>query len=63
MDKYDPQTIEAKWQKVWADESSFHVPNPSAAELAAHRERTYVVDMLPYPSRSEERRVGKECRL
>ncbi len=50
VEKYDPQTIEAKWQKVWADESSFHVPNPSPEELAAHRDRTYVVEMLPYPS-------------
>ena len=50
IEKYDPQRIEAKWQKVWADESSFHTPNPSPEELAAHRERTYVVEMLPYPS-------------
>ena len=28
MERYDPQSIEAKWQKVWADEKSFHVPNP-----------------------------------
>ena len=27
-DRYDPQAIEAKWQQVWADEQSFHVPNP-----------------------------------
>ena len=50
MDRYDPQTIEAKWQQVWADESSFHVPNPDPDELAAHRAKTYVVEMLPYPS-------------
>ena len=30
MERYDPQAIEAKWQKVWADEQSFHVPNPVA---------------------------------
>ena len=34
MERYDPQAIEVKWQQVWADEQSFHVPNPSAAELA-----------------------------
>ena len=28
MERYDPQSIELKWQKVWADEQSFHVPNP-----------------------------------
>ena len=37
MERYDPQSIEAKWQKVWADERSFHVPNPDPAELAADR--------------------------
>ena len=51
MERYDPQTIEAKWQKVWADEKSFHVPNPDPAELAGgERRKSYVVEMLPYPS-------------
>ena len=35
MERYDPQSIEAKWQQVWADEQSFHVPNPDPAELVA----------------------------
>ena len=51
MERYDPQAIEAKWQQVWADERSFHVPNPEPAELAGgDRPKTYVVEMLPYPS-------------
>ena len=51
MERYDPQAIEAKWQKVWADEKSFHVPNPDPAELAGgERRKSYVVEMLPYPS-------------
>ena len=33
MERYDPQAIEAKWQKVWAEEGSFHVPNPPREEL------------------------------
>ena len=33
MERYDPQAIEPKWQQVWADEQSFHVPNPEPAEL------------------------------
>ena len=28
METYDPKTIEAKWQRVWADERAFNVPNP-----------------------------------
>jgi leucyl-tRNA synthetase len=51
MERYDPQAIEAKWQQVWADEQSFHVPNPDPAELAkSDRSKSYVVEMLPYPS-------------
>ncbi len=50
MERYDPLVIEAKWQRVWADEQSFHVPNPTAAELAEHPAKSYVVEMLPYPS-------------
>ena len=27
MDRYDPSTIEPKWQKVWADEGTWEVSN------------------------------------
>jgi leucyl-tRNA synthetase len=47
MEKYDPKAIEAKWQRVWEDEQAFSVPNP---EGDAPRRKTYVVEMLPYPS-------------
>jgi leucyl-tRNA synthetase len=50
METYDPQAIEAKWQRIWRDERAFEVPNPSAEELQAHRQKTYVLEMLPYPS-------------
>ena len=50
MERYDPQSIELKWQKVWADEESFHVPNPAPADLTGDRSKSYVVEMLPYPS-------------
>ncbi len=50
MERYDPTAIEAKWQRVWEDEQAFVVPNPSAAEVAEHPSKTYVVEMLPYPS-------------
>ena len=50
MERYDPQSIEAKWQKVWADERSFHVPNPDHLDQDGDRTKSYVVEMLPYPS-------------
>jgi leucyl-tRNA synthetase len=51
MERYDPQAIEAKWQRIWAEEDAFHVPNPDPAEIDARaRKKTYVLEMLPYPS-------------
>jgi leucyl-tRNA synthetase len=51
MERYDPQRIEAKWQRLWAEENAFHVPNPDAAEIESRaRKKTYVLEMLPYPS-------------
>jgi leucyl-tRNA synthetase len=47
MDQYDPQAIEQKWQRVWADERAFEVPNPGPHERAP---KSYVLEMLPYPS-------------
>ncbi|HVM57896.1 MAG TPA: leucine--tRNA ligase [Gaiellaceae bacterium] len=47
-DRYDSKTIEAKWQRVWEDAGAFHVPNP--ADPAAATRKTYVLEMLPYPS-------------
>jgi leucyl-tRNA synthetase len=48
METYDPKTIEAKWQRVWADERAFNVPNPERG--AEPEQKTYVLEMLPYPS-------------
>jgi leucyl-tRNA synthetase len=48
MDRYDPQTIEAKWQRIWADERAFNVANPEPG--AEPEQNTYVLEMLPYPS-------------
>jgi leucyl-tRNA synthetase len=41
---YDPQQIEAKWQKRWAEAKVFEV------EADAARKKYYVLEMLPYPS-------------
>jgi leucyl-tRNA synthetase len=49
MEKYDPQQIEAKWQRVWEDEQAFHTPNPAPGEGADER-HWYQLEMLPYPS-------------
>ena len=49
MDRYEPQRIEAKWQRVWDDAQAFHVPNPAPGERD-DGEKTYVLEMLPYPS-------------
>ena len=55
--EYDPQQIESKWQKIWDEQGAFN-----AVDGDASRKKFYMLEMLPYPSRSEERRVGKECR-
>jgi len=48
MDRYDPQTIEAKWQRVWEDERAFYVSNPEPG--AEPEKKFYMLEMLPYPS-------------
>jgi leucyl-tRNA synthetase len=46
---YDPNTIEPKWQEVWAAERAFAVENPAPG--AEPNERAfYMLEMLPYPS-------------
>ena len=49
MDTYDPQQIEAKWQRVWEDEGAFRAPNPAPGEEMDER-HWYQLEMLPYPS-------------
>jgi leucyl-tRNA synthetase len=49
MDSYDAQTIEEKWQAVWAAERAFAVPNPSPGQTADDG-HFYMLEMLPYPS-------------
>jgi len=50
MERYEPKAIEEKWQRVWADGRAFEVPNPDTDELERHGQKTYVLEMLPYPS-------------
>ena len=42
--KYNPNQIEAKWQKYWAENQTFAASNHSA------KPKYYVLDMFPYPS-------------
>ncbi len=44
--RYDPHTIEPRWQKVWADEHTWEVSN----DTSDRRPKSYVLEMLPYPS-------------
>jgi len=49
MDRYEPQQIETKWQRVWADERAFHVDNPKPG-APPEGDKFYMLEMLPYPS-------------
>ncbi|KAF2520118.1 leucine--tRNA ligase [Flavobacterium salilacus subsp. salilacus] len=42
--RYNPNEIEAKWQKYWADNKTFK------AEDNTDKPKYYVLDMFPYPS-------------
>jgi leucyl-tRNA synthetase len=46
VERYEPKTIESRWQQVWADERTWEVAN----DPDAPGERSYVLEMLPYPS-------------
>ena len=42
--KYDYKAVEAKWQKVWEDEKTFHV------EIDHSKPKFYALVEFPYPS-------------
>jgi leucyl-tRNA synthetase len=50
VERYDPQTIEPKWQEVWERERAWSVANPEDPAAAAGEPKSYVLEMLPYPS-------------
>jgi leucyl-tRNA synthetase len=43
-DKYKPQELENKWQKIWEDKGIFKVTE------AAGKKKYYLLEMFPYPS-------------
>jgi leucyl-tRNA synthetase len=47
---YEPKAIEAKWQQVWATEKTWEVPNPGQPGFDPEKPKSYVLEMLPYPS-------------
>src|SRR3954451_16171417 len=49
-ERYDPQAIERKWQLVWEAENTWVVANPGAPEFDESKPKSYVLEMLPYPS-------------
>ena len=48
MEKYEPATIEPKWQEVWEAERAFYVKNPEPG--TEPEKKFYMLEMLPYPS-------------
>jgi leucyl-tRNA synthetase len=50
MSGYDPKTIEAKWQRLWAEEKTWEVANPGQPGYEEEKPKSYVLEMLPYPS-------------
>ena len=49
MDRYEAQTVETKWQRIWDESRAFEVPNPEPGAPRNER-KSYVLEMLPYPS-------------
>jgi leucyl-tRNA synthetase len=47
---YDPKAIERKWQQVWAEEKTWEVANPGQPGAEVSKPKSYVLEMLPYPS-------------
>ena len=50
MSGYDPKAIERRWQQVWAEERTWEVANPGAPGFDESKPKSYVLEMLPYPS-------------
>jgi leucyl-tRNA synthetase len=48
MERYDPKTIEPKWQEVWEAERAWETPNPAPGQ--EEERHWYQLEMLPYPS-------------
>jgi leucyl-tRNA synthetase len=49
-ERYDPHAIERRWQAVWAAEDTWVVANPGDPGFDDSAPKSYVLEMLPYPS-------------
>jgi leucyl-tRNA synthetase len=47
---YEPKAIEAKWQRLWAEDRTWEVANPGQPGYEEGKPKSYVLEMLPYPS-------------
>ena len=45
--RYDPRAIEPRWQEIWEREKTWQVSNDV---VAGEADKSYVLEMLPYPS-------------
>jgi leucyl-tRNA synthetase len=50
MSGYDSGAIERRWQQVWETERTWEVPNPGDPDFDGSKPKSYVLEMLPYPS-------------
>ncbi|MBS2037163.1 class I tRNA ligase family protein, partial [bacterium] len=48
--RYQPSSLEPKWQEYWLKHKTFRTPNPGDADFVATKPKYYVLDMFPYPS-------------
>jgi leucyl-tRNA synthetase len=48
--RYDPKQIEPRWQELWAREGTWEVSNETGDSATGGIEKSYVLEMLPYPS-------------
>jgi leucyl-tRNA synthetase len=49
-DRYAPHLIERRWQALWEQEGTWEVPNPGQPGFDRSAPKSYVLEMLPYPS-------------
>ena len=50
MSSYEPHAIERRWQQLWESERTWEVPNPGQPGFDDSKPKSYVLEMLPYPS-------------
>ena len=48
--RYQPSSIEPKWQKYWEENATFRALDPGDPGFDGSKPKYYVLDMFPYPS-------------